>query len=529
MRESNRYDRNRNVPRGASRIVKNDTPWPHADPKRLLISVALLMVISPRIGTADEIVEIGTRRELFVDRLLIDQLNGARLELQRPQPAEVALRYDRPWEDVFAFYTTVLKDGDTYRMYYRGRSTKSGATCYAESVDGIHWTRPELGQVSYDGSTRNNVILPAAGQFCPFIDMRPGIPATERYKANARQGQAPYSLIGYVSGDGINWRTVRTAPIVDSALTNNFDSQNVMFWSEVEKLYVLYARHMEDGRRATARATSADFLNWTTQTPMIYSDTGTKTPSANLYTNQTQPYFRAPHIYVSLPGRIFFADERHVQRDEDRVEARRRTKTVTPEILDFFRNRVHPRAGGAGDIADGVFLTSRAGSGRFDFIFKESFVRPGHGLNNWTSRTNYPACGVVQTGEAEMSFYIQRDYAQKTAHLQRMALRLDGFVSVRAPFTGGEMRTRPLKFAGRDLVLNYSTSAAGQVRVEIQDLSGQPLPGFTLADCPEIFGDHIERVVNWKAGSDVSRLAGTPVRLRFVMKDADLYSIRFRP
>jgi len=496
--------------------------------KSLLVSIELLIVMVPPAAGAEDVVDIGSRRELFVDHFLIDKLAGTRLELKRPRPAEVAIRYNQPWEDHHAFYTTVLKDKDTFRMYYRGRAGKPSTTCYAESRDGIHWTKPALGIVSFKGSTQNNVILPTAGQFCPFIDTRPGVAAPERYKANSRDSNPPASLIGYVSADGVHWKKIREKPIVPAALKNNFDSQNVMFFSEVEKRYVLYARHMEGGRRASARATSTDFLNWTKQTLMSYSDTRTTTPSAHLYTNQTQPYFRAPHIYVSLPGRIFFADERHVVREDDRAEAIRRRRAVSSEVLDFYKNYVDPGGGGPGDIADGVLLTTRAGSTRFDFTFKESFVRPGIGLNNWTTRNNYPACGVVQTGPYEMSFYVQRNYSQNTAHLQRMTLRLDGFSSVHAPYSGGEMLTRPLTFSGRTLEINYSTSAAGSIRVEIQDQSGKPVPGFSLDDCKTIFRDQIERIVAWKEGSDVSRLQGSPIRLRFVMKDADLFSMRFR-
>ena len=83
-------------------------------------------------------------------------------------------------------------------------------------------------------------------------------------------------------------------------------------------------------------------------------------------------------------------------------------------------------------------------------------------------------------------------------------------------------------FEGKELVMNFSTSAAGSVRVEIQNIDGKPIEGFTLDDCPEIFGDRIEQVVKWKGGSDVSKLVGKPIRIRFVLKDADLYSIRFR-
>ena len=261
---------------------------------------------------------------------------------------------------------------------------------------------------------------------------------------------------------------------------------------------------------------------------MTYSDTGTTTPSAQLYTNQTQPYFRAPHIYISLPARILFADEGSINREDDIEAARRQALTVTPELRQFVIDHMKPMGTrGTGDRSDAVLLTSRAGTTRLDFTLRESFLRPGIGINNWTTRTNYPTCGVVQTGPEEMSLYVHRDYGQKTAHLERMTLRLDGFASLHAPYQGGEMLTHPLKFAGSRLEINYSSSAAGGLRVEIQDAPGQPIPGFSLAECPEILGDEIQRIVFWQGGSDVSSLAGKTVRLRFVMKDADLYSIRF--
>jgi hypothetical protein len=109
-----------------------------------------------------------------------------------------------------------------------------------------------------------------------------------------------------------------------------------------------------------------------------------------------------------------------------------------------------------------------------------------------------------------------------------LLLRTDGFASVSAPWAGGEMVTKPFTFAGSAIEINTRTGAPGFVRVEIQDAAGAPIPGFTLDDCPEIIGDGIERVVAWKGGTDVSRLAGQPVRLRFAMKDADLFAMRFR-
>ncbi len=97
-----------------------------------------------------------------------------------------------------------------------------------------------------------------------------------------------------------------------------------------------------------------------------------------------------------------------------------------------------------------------------------------------------------------------------------------------APLAGGEFITKPLVFSGKELEINYSTSAAGQIRVELQNAEGQPLPGFTLDESEPIYGDHIARVVTWKPSPELSAQAGKPVRLRFEMSDADLYSLRFR-
>lgn len=180
---------------------------------------------------------------------------------------------------------------------------------------------------------------------------------------------------------------------------------------------------------------------------------------------------------------------------------------------------------------DSVLMTIRDGV-RFH-RWQEAFIRPGPQRGRWWNENNHVACGILATPSHlentpdELSFYSNEDYGTGACALRRFTLRMDGFVSVHASHEGGEMVTRPLIFTGARLVLNYATSAMGSIRVEIQEQSGQPIEGFALAVCPEIYGDSIEEPVQWKSGSDVVDLAGRPVRLRFVLKDADLYSMRF--
>jgi hypothetical protein len=429
---------------------------------------------------------VGSRLELFVDGYLIDTMTGLTRELHQPTLREAVISFDAPWEGPTTGFVTILRDEDRYRLYFPSdRGNEPSLTAYAESPDGIHWTKPNLGIVEFNGSKENNLIWagPLMHNFNPFRDRNPAAREDERYKALG--GDPAYA---FVSSDGLHWRKMQEEPVITQGA---FDSQNLAFWDEGQEQYVAYLRHFQDGVRTIRRATSPDFLHWTPTEPLDFGDA----PLEHLYTNAITPYFRAPHLLIGLPMRF---------------------------VPDRQRIAVHPYPG----VSDGVFMTSRDGLHFQRFL--EAFIRPGLGDENWTERTNMPAWGIVPTGPEEISVYWVEHYRHPTIRLRRGTLRPDGFVSVHAPYAGGEFVTKPLVFAGKELVINYSTSAVGSVRVEIQEAAGPPLADYTLADCPEVYGDEIEQVVAWKGGSDVSALAGRPVRLRFVLKDADLYALRFR-
>ena len=129
----------------------------------------------------------------------------------------------------------------------------------------------------------------------------------------------------------------------------------------------------------------------------------------------------------------------------------------------------------------------------------------------------------------ELSIYVSEGYWRgESMNLRRYTLRVDGFASVQAPLSGGELVTKPLIFAGSRLRINFSASAAGSVHVEIlRDQMNTPIEGFSLDDCIELLGDDLERIVRWSGGSDLSHLEGVPIRLRFVLRDADLYAFQF--
>ena len=476
----------------------------------MLLLPALVTASCFSQGGAISAIQLGDRREIFVDTAIIQELNGVQWSRGIPEDEGAVFSFDQAWEGPFSGYSTVIHDEGKYFLYYRGLPKAGGdgtnqeTTCLAVSDDGIAWERPELGLFEVDGSKENNVVLagsaPFSHNFSPFLDLREACPPSERWKAVA--GNEQTGLCAFLSEDGIHWRKQSDQPIIQAGM---FDSQNVAFWSESEQLYVCYFRIWTgegySGFRSVARTTSRDFIHWTDPVPMQVRGA----PMEHLYTNQTHPYFRAPHIYIGLAAR--FMPQRQVL-----TESQASAIGVNPR---YFR-----------DCSDAVLLATR-GDSVYERVIQGGFLRPGIGPENWVSRSNYPACGVVQTSPTEMSFYVNQNYAQATAELRRYSLRLDGFASLSAGVQGGELVTKWLQFDGDSLSLNFSTSAAGEIRVELQGANGEPLPGFSLDECVPIIGNEIDRAVAWSSGASLGDYAGQVVRLRVTLCDADLYAIQF--
>ncbi len=448
-------------------------------------------------------VDIGRRLELFVDDALVESMNGVSFRLHEPVK-QVAAKSSLPRGAFEGSYGTIIKDGDLYRAYYRalipGYDGKRGdghpgeMTCYAESHDGVEWTFPDLGVSDVGSSKGGNVIIagqsPFSHNFSPFLDTRPGVESEARYKALA--GTHPGGLYAFSSADGIHWGKMQDTPVMTTPAESvtqwgpyAFDSQNVAFWSVAENCYVCYIRTFKNDLRGISRATSTDFIHWTTP-----QDTAANIPGEHLYTSQTHPYFRAPHIYIATPSRF---------------------------TLGLLMGQTVEGNNGSTDI---LFMTTRAGATTYQRTVREVFIRPGLDPERWERKANFVWLNVVPTGPSEMSVYHSNG--------DRYALRTDGFISVRAGVDGGELLTKPIIFDGDALLVNFSTSAAGSLRVEIQDGEGEPIPGFRLDECVGIVGDSIEQRVNWKDKPNLGAVAGQPVRLRFEMRECDLYSFRFR-
>ena len=458
-------------------------------------------------------IALGSQRELFVDPYLIDTLEGAYQHLHEPVRKETVFRVVEPLENACTGCYNVVQADGRIMVFYRGyhpvghdlpegwQETQTANLLYSD--DGIHFERPELGLVEAEGSTANNILLRGAQShnLCAFRDDNPDAAPEQRFKAVGGEGRN--RLWGFASPDGLVWKPVQDGPL---AITGAFDSVNVPLWDGYTGCYRIFSRYFEvdeagERIRAIQSCTSDDFMHWTEPVPHVY---GEGVPLEHFYTNATTPCPGAEHILLSFPMRF----------------VPKRTKDTTG--MDY------PGDG----VSDAVFMTSRDGV-HWDRTFMDAWLRPGLDQRNWTHRNQTPAAGIFPTAPDEWSMYVSEHYGWDTNAMRRVTVRPHGFASVRAGYHGGELRTKPLTFSGSTLFINYSTSAVGSVSVEIQNAEGRPLDGFAAGDMDPLFGDALDAPVAWKGGGspgDLSRLSnlyGTPVRLHFVLKDADLFSIRF--
>lgn len=437
---------------------------------------------------------IGNDRELFIDDWLIAERRGVEFSLHRPEA-----HTPEPSAPV-GYYMTMIQDGIYIRCYARRNfgeygvanapfRVKSGFvneyTGYWESRysdqhgGGVRFMEPPL--FLYDCGVPNVLLTMTVGilNFTPFLDTNPACPPEQRYKATGGvcdQG----GIFGFVSPDGLHFQRIQEAPIFPALpeFRYCFDSQNVCFYSEAEGCYVLYFRinHTPDGRelRTVGKSTSPDFIHWTKPVfPELNRD------NEQLYVTLIAPYRRAPKLYIGTPTR--FREER-------------------------------------GCATDITLVFSRAG-GEFIRPFPGAWIPPGPDPARWENRANYLAYNPVQTAPHELSFY-------HALNQVRYTLRTDGFISLSAGTEGGEVLTRPLRYDGGRLEFNVATSAYGMFALELTDVEGKALPGYSFADCDVFWGDRIAFHPTWRE-REAALAPGTVCRIRMRLTEADCYSMAF--
>lgn len=477
-----------------------------------------------------ESIYIGNRRELFVDdHLIIKEKTTAKLKMHKPEPKEIVINHNEPWEGDGCVYHCIIKDDTLYRMYYSAWEMMDKEItalrpnpqkiCYAESNDGKIWVKPKLGIQEYNGSKENNILLDdkdgILDSFFVFKDTNPDCPKNEIYKGITYIGNhyiGDQYLWCFTSEDGINFK--KAWPMTNCG---RFDTLNIGYWDKHKNQYFCYIRDLHNiptgedlnkGIRDIRWMVSKDFKTWSAPILLDFGE-GDDYP---LYTNVIQPYYRADHILFGFPSR-YVEKSQWTSNFEQLSGAEMRKK----------RMKLHPRYGLA--ITDCVFMSSRNGINwrRWD----EAFMTPGiEHLYNWVYGDCYPALGMIETKSEdpyvtnEISMYAkERHFSMMPAELRRYTIRIDGFVSFNSTYRPCKIVTKPFIFDGNKLSVNFATSAIGYIKIKLTG-EGKELNSM------EIFGDNIDRTVVFEDG-EIESLAGKPVTMEITMSDADIYSFKF--
>ena len=457
----------------------------------------------------------------------------------KPEKKDIALFCDDQWEGECNGYGTVVKTPEGYLFYYRATVHKHSADgsgayakstsviCVAQSIDGITYTKPDLGLYEFNGSKHNNIIFAVEGRaidtFSVLYDENPFCPPEERFKALTEgwENKEP-RLHYYSSADGIHF-----APRYMLPLRGTMDSYNPMVWDPNTNQYFVYYRafHDPDGTeyltwkgvgaasiRDVRVATSKDFRQWTPHGRIQFEEGQTDYP---LYTSQITKYHRDHRTFIGFPVRYC-----------DRVADKRNFAHMP---LADYREKVTEHYGREGTaVTDCVIMTSTDG---FTFDRRdEAFVTPGpENSTNWWYGNCYTVYGLAETKAAEagaaneLSFYMGENYRIKKVNFRRYTLRLDGFFSWFGPYKGSEVLTKAYEMEEGELYVNFATSARGGVTVSVCDEAGQVLEGYSSY---VMFGNSVHRPVEFE--KPLALLKGQKVRLKFTLQDAHLYSFVFQ-
>jgi len=469
-----------------------------------------------------------------------DLPRGIELSVQEAEQSEPVMRREKRWEAGNIHYLTVIKDDSRYRLWYVSFAdredpwVKAGNIpgkypalwCYAESADGFHWDRPDLGLYEYDGSGDNNILF-ASGEVGPYGYMHvmrdPVGSDQERYKAigiatafqidgrPATQQEAMDLLFKLqaagdggqvgerltresvikagVSPDGLHWRHLEE-PLIRPGLP--LDTQNILAYDPDLRKYVVYVRSQRARRRAVSRCEATEFHGEWTHPQTVLSIEPDDPPDCDIY---APCYCRHPHG----PHLMFYS---LYHRASDLIDV---CLAISHDGVTWCRPERKPV----------IPLRGRYG-------------------------TLYPAPELVPLAEDRWGLLTlacphphNRNSAEPSEYFWAMWKR-DRLVALKAG-DYAEFALTEQDCAGGQLSLNVKThQPGGFVKVEIVD-GGLPnragaalpsgLPGYTFEECDPVSGDQLDAVVGWRGRTDLSPLRGKKIHLRLRMARAELFAI----
>ncbi|HEY3412093.1 MAG TPA: hypothetical protein VGM51_03440 [Armatimonadota bacterium] len=472
-----------------------------------LLSIVIFAV--PAVGAAaqpvDPLAGSAPFRRLFLDAMVVEESNNlARVfHAAEKYPGNPVIRKDKPWEGWGPYlYGTVLPDGGKLRMWYQCIGNDSADVCYAESMDGIHWTKPDLGIVDYKGSTKNNIVAPNGVCHIPsVIRLTNPASADKRWAMYGYAGSAG-SAVAY-SADGLHWNWDRSPDqkhlFATSDVTNFFHDPYTNRFTATYK--TMNRRH-----RAVGVAISDDGLKW--RKPVDGAVFGADDLDPDATQVYGMPAFPYQGLYVGIPW-IYHA--RWIKYG----------KYTKPEVMyeaqEGSARTVDVQLAWSHDLLQWTRTPDRA-----------PFIPLGP-EGSWDSKMVYTARAPVLVGDRLFFYFsgydtIHDDDAQAKGAIGLATLRLDGFCSMEAGDTEGWLICRREVFNTPTVTVNAKCGKGGYVTAELLDRSDKVIPGFSRSDCAPFTGDSVRHEMTWNTKAFPKSLIDKDKKVRFFLKNADLYA-----
>ncbi|MBN1513912.1 MAG: LamG domain-containing protein [Phycisphaerae bacterium] len=470
-----------------------------------VMGVLPMLPIGPAHAAERSLGDLSGSWILFVDDHAVESMRGVcrhyhAFEKHSANPLLVA---DRSWEgQVVYLYGSVLPGpaGTGYRMWYHAWDPAVGEyrNLYATSADGLTWAKPNLGLVQYEGSTANNIFLRRTG--ADHI-------ASVIHTPWAAQPAQAYRLVnfdyrggfyGASSAEGLYWTDVPDNPLLSQPEdVGNFvwDSNRACFLG-TPKILAPVRGWM---RRCVGVTMTPDFEQWPDAGLLLVPDAWDDRWAAG--NQRTEFYGLSAFAYESMYLGFLW-----VFRIEDGVNG----GPIFAELVSSHDGYHWTRQEGD---RPSVLTTGQPGAWDAGMVFT-----PNHPLIEGDRILLYYGGFNLPHGSTAPSF---------AAAIGLASLRKDGFASLGADSTQGEVLTRSLTDTGGTLRVNCDASA-GLLRVEVLDADGAVIPGFAAEECRPITSDGVSQPVSWNE-HQLLPSESEPLRLRFLLDNASLFAFEAGP
>lgn len=457
----------------------------------------------------------GPWRRLFLDAAVIERSEGLSrvFHTAKKLSDKPVLQRDEPWEGVSAIigpyvYGTVFWEGEVLRMWYQFLN-KGNHVGYAESRDGIHWTKPKLGIIAFEGSKTNNIVVsafdPAAtgGGYChnPSVIRCPSATnPQERYVLFGFDSKAGHARAAY-SPDGLHWSY---PPETEKKLL--FTSSDVVNfgYDPYESRYFATWKTRNRRGRAVGIAWSDDGRTWSKPfAGPIFTADDLDPDATQIY---GMPAFSYQGLYIGQP---WIYNARYFRYGEYAVDRMHEAQDDSPRTMDV-------------QLAWSWDLVNWTRPPKRDVLI------PRGKESEWDAGMIVTARAPVIVGD-QLFFYYGgcagvHDQPRVRAAIGVAAMRLDGFCSMRAGSQEGWLVTRREPFHEPAVTINATTANHGTIVAEIVDRHDQAIPGFGRQDCLPFQGDSVRHELRWKSRQFPAEPRYSDYKIRFWLQHAELFS-----